>query len=77
MVAAFIQSEYEELPDEDNYLCVSVNFMGYVPNVSGLDHILGCRVVCLPNKCLGLLLGALLKAKFILLLRKLIGKRHV
>lgn len=70
MVAAFIQSEYEELLDEDNYLCISINFMGYVPNVSGLARILGCRVVCLPNKCLGLHLGALFKAKFIRLLRK-------
>jgi hypothetical protein len=36
-----------------------------VPNVSGLAHILGCRVSSFPMKYLGLLLGAPFNAKFI------------
>jgi hypothetical protein len=50
--------------------CVSINFIGNVPNVSGLARILGRRVVCLPKKYVGLPLGAVFKAKFMPLLRK-------
>jgi hypothetical protein len=39
--------------------------VGNLPNVDGLACIMGCRVSSLPLKCLGLLLGAPFKAKFI------------
>lgn len=39
-------------------------YVGIVPNVSGLAHILGYRVSYLPVKSLGLPLGAPFKAKF-------------